>query len=37
MVGNQFPMLDLTRHWTNDDLYNHFGLTKEEIDLTESY
>ena len=27
------PMLDMKRRWTDDDLYEHFGLTDEEIDL----
>lgn len=30
------PMLDMTRRWTDDDLYAHFGLTDEEIDYIES-
>jgi len=30
------PMLDMTRRWTDDDLYAHFDLTDEEIDYIES-
>lgn len=36
MRGKNFyelPKLDLTRTWTNEELFNHFGLTKEEINL----
>ena len=33
---NVFPKLDLTRSWSNQQLYNHFNLTKEEIELIES-
>ena len=25
------PMMDFTREWTSADIYNHFGLTAEEI------
>lgn len=32
----QLPLLDLTHTWTNEDLYKHFNLTKEEIALVES-
>ena len=31
-----FPMLDMTRRWTDDDLYAHFALTDDEIDYIES-
>lgn len=30
------PMMDMTRQWTDDDLYAHFGLTDDEIDYIES-
>ena len=30
------PAVDLTRAWTNEELYQHFGLTKEEIAYVES-
>lgn len=30
------PMLDMTRRWTDDDLYAHFGLTEDEIDYIEA-
>lgn len=30
------PMLDMTRRWTDDDLYEHFGLNDDEIDYIES-
>ena len=30
------PMLDMTRRWTDDDLYAHFALTDDEIDYIES-
>ncbi len=29
-------MLDMTRRWTDDDLYAHFALTDDEIDYIES-
>jgi len=32
----QFPKVDTTRTWTNEELYNHFNLTQEEISLIES-
>lgn len=32
----QLPLLDLTRSWTDAELYAHFNLTQEEIDLIES-
>lgn len=31
-----FPQVDLTRSWTDAELYAHFNLTQEEIDLIES-
>ena len=30
------PMLDMTKRWTDADLYKHFKLTKDEIDYIES-
>lgn len=33
---NQLPRLDLTRTWTDEELYEHFGLTQEEIDYIEA-
>lgn len=33
---NLFPRLDLKRRWTNQELYDHFKLTKKEIEQIES-
>lgn len=30
-----FPVVDLTRSWTDEELYKHFNLTQDEIDLIE--
>lgn len=30
------PMLDMTRAWTDADLYDHFGLTKKEVEYIEA-
>lgn len=30
------PMLDMTRRWTDDDLYEYFGLTSDERDYVEA-
>ncbi len=30
------PLVDLSRSWTDEELYAHFNLTKQEIDLIES-
>lgn len=30
------PMLDMTRRWTDNDLYDHFGLTRDERDYIEA-
>lgn len=30
------PLLDMTRRWTDTDLYKHFGLTEEEVDYIEA-
>lgn len=32
----RFPKVDLTRSWTDQELYAHFNLTQEEIDLIEA-
>lgn len=32
----KLPKLDLTRTWTDQELYAHFGLTEEEINYIES-
>lgn len=29
------PMIDFSRSWTDEELYEHFNLTQEEIDLIE--
>ena len=31
----QLPAVDLSRSWTDEELYNHFGLTPDEIKLIE--
>jgi len=30
------PKIDLSRSWTNTEIYNHFGLAQEEIDYVEA-
>jgi site-specific DNA-methyltransferase (adenine-specific) len=35
-VVKKLPKVDLTRSWTDQELYQHFGLTQEEIDYIES-
>ena len=35
-VWKQLPKLDLTRPWTDAEIYEHFGLTQEEIDYVEA-
>lgn len=30
------PQIDLTQNWSNEELYAHFGLTKEEIEYIET-
>lgn len=35
-VFKLIPKIDLTRQWTDAELYKHFNLTQEEIDLIES-
>ena len=35
-VFKAIPKLDMTRTWTDEDLYVEFGLTQEEIDYLES-
>lgn len=32
----RFPAVDLARSWTDQELYAHFNLTQEEIDLIEA-
>lgn len=32
---SRFPLIDLTRSWSDDELYKHFNLTQEEINLIE--
>jgi hypothetical protein len=34
--NGMIPKLDLTRTWTDQELYEHFGLTEEEIDYIEA-
>lgn len=36
-VLNALPKIDLTRRWSNDDLYHYFNLTDDEIKFVESY
>lgn len=31
------PQLDMTREWTDEQLYTHFGLTADEIEYIESH
>lgn len=33
---SQLPKLDFTRSWTDSELYAHFNLTQDEIDLIEA-
>jgi len=35
-ILNLLPLLDLTRTWSDAELYSHFDLTQEEIDYIES-
>ncbi len=35
-VIKNLPAVDLTRSWTDAELYAHFNLTQEEIDLIEA-
>ncbi|MCX7593127.1 MAG: Eco57I restriction-modification methylase domain-containing protein [Fischerella sp.] len=35
-VFRKIPKVDLTRTWTDQELYAHFGLTQEEIDYVEA-
>ena len=30
------PMMDMKRHWTDTDLYEHFGLTKKQVEHIEA-
>jgi hypothetical protein len=31
LVIKKIPAVDLSREWTNEELYKHFGLTEEEV------
>lgn len=33
---NQLPMIDITKSWTDAELYTYFALTQEEIDYIET-
>jgi len=35
-IIRSFPMLDFTRDWTDAEIYDHFGLTQDEIDYVEA-
>jgi hypothetical protein len=35
-ILRNMPKVDLTRTWTDQELYEHFGLTEEEIDYIEA-
>lgn len=35
-VVSNIPKIDLTRSWTDAEIYEHFGLTQEEIDYVEA-
>jgi hypothetical protein len=36
-IGNYtLPKIDLTKVWSDADMYAHFGLTQEEIDYVEA-
>lgn len=35
-LQNLFPVLDFTRTWTNEELYDHFNLTQEQRDYIDS-
>lgn len=30
------PQMDFSRHWTDQELYDYFDLSKDEIDMIES-
>ena len=34
---DKLPKIDLTRSWSDQELYTHFNLTQEEIDFVEAY
>jgi site-specific DNA-methyltransferase (adenine-specific) len=36
ILNYSLPKVDLTRSWTDQELYQHFGLTQEEIDYIEA-
>jgi site-specific DNA-methyltransferase (adenine-specific) len=35
-LWRSLPAVDLTRSWTDQELYTHFNLTQEEVDLIEA-
>ena len=35
-ASRMFPMVDLSRDWTDAELYEHFGLTDKEIEYVEA-
>lgn len=35
-ILQNMPFVDLTRSWTDEEIYEHFGLTQEEIDYVEA-
>ena len=36
-VLNALPKVDLTKRWSDNDLYAYFNLTDDEIKFVESY
>jgi hypothetical protein len=34
-VYERLPKIDLTKTWSDEDLYKYFNLTQEEIDFIE--
>jgi hypothetical protein len=36
VLFSNIPAVDLSKKWTNKDLYSHFDLTQEEIDYVEN-
>jgi hypothetical protein len=37
VTNYSLPKLDLTREWTNQEIYDYFGLTDSEIEYVEQY
>jgi site-specific DNA-methyltransferase (adenine-specific) len=35
-IFEKVPKIDVTRYWSNEELYQHFNLTQEEIDYIEA-